>query len=587
MYTIIGLIGLLVILSGCDNNQRSLRERTEYKLYFLGGQSNMEGFGFNKDLPPDLNKSFNYVMIFQGNHVPDNDISGGNGVWELLQPGHGTGYTSDGKVNTHSDRFGPELSFGAYLQKENPDQKIAIIKYSRGGSSLQEGASGYGTWEPDCIGGNGINQYDNFLKTLKNAFSVNDIDGDGVEDKLVPAGIIWMQGESDAEYSETAALAYEKNLKRMIDLIRAALWCDDLPVVIGLIADSGNDEDGKMMDYIEIVQKAQQDFVNKDHFAKLVSSTEIYDFSDDWHYTSNAYIDLGKKFAEAVLKIEKEINKPIVVKGKLIEIPTFESWHIRPHYVNILLPENYDSTIKYPVIYMHDGQNLYQSVKDKQKDNWVSDAWKVDVVLDSLYKIGSIPEVIVVGIYNNRTYRYNEYMPQKSNPELRIILQGENIIDLPAGSKLTSDGYLKFIVNDLKPYIDKNYSTLSDKDHTIIIGSSMGGLISIYALCEYPDVFGKAACLSTHWQADDGVFIDKYLSEKIPAAGKHKIYFDYGTIGLDAYYESYQIRVDSIMERNGYNNKNWTTLKFIGADHSETAWRKRLDIPLTFLLGNN
>ena len=234
---------------------------------------------------------------------------------------------------------------------------------------MQEGASGYGSWEPDYDGGNGINQYDNFLKTLKNAYSVKDIDGDGVENKLVPAGIIWMQGESDAEYPETAALAYEKNLKRMMDLIRATLRSDDLPVVIGKITDSGNDEDGKMMDFIEIVHRAQEDFVDKDNFAKLVSSTEGYDFSDDWHYTSEAYIDLGGKFAEAVLQIEKEINKPIIVKGKLIEIPAFESWHIRPHYVNILLPENYDSTKKYAVIYMHDGQNLYQSVKDKQKDN--------------------------------------------------------------------------------------------------------------------------------------------------------------------------------------------------------------------------
>jgi len=168
---------------------------------------------------------------------------------------------------------------------------------------------------------------------------------------------------------------------------------------------------------------------------------------------------------------------------------------------------------------MHDGQNLYQSVKDNQKDNLINEAWKVDVVLDSLYKSGSIPEVIVVGIYNNRSYRYNEYMPQKSNPELRSIFLREKKIEFPAGSNLTSDGYLKFIVNDLKPYIDENYNTLTDKDNTIIIGSSMGGLISIYALCEYPDVFGKAACLSTHWQADDGVFIDEYLSEKIPEAG--------------------------------------------------------------------
>jgi len=182
-----------------------------------------------------------------------------------------------------------------------PDEKIALIKYSRGGSALEEGASGWGTWAPDFSDSNGINQYDNFLKTVHTALSFDDIDGDAIKDILIPYGIVWMQGESDAYHSEETAKKYEANLKRMIDLFRAAFHQDDLPCVIGRISDSGQDDDGKLMDYLEIVVKAQADFVEKDKNAAFVRSPENYDFLEDgWHYTSKDYIDLGKKFAEAL-----------------------------------------------------------------------------------------------------------------------------------------------------------------------------------------------------------------------------------------------------------------------------------------------
>ena len=275
-------------------------------VYYLGGQSNMEGFGFNKDLPAELDKSFGNVWIFQGNAVPDNDQSGGLGLWTNLRPGNGTGFTSNGISNTFQDRFGVELSFGATLMKHFPGQKTALIKYSRGGSSLQEKASGYGTWNPDYTEGNGLNQYDHFLKTVRNATSVCDIDGDGRVDVLVPAGIIWMQGEADACHTLETAQLYKENLRQMMTLMRAVFRDKNLPVVIGLIADSNMDEDGKMMDYLEIVQQAQRDFVADDKHAALVDATLGYSFiPDKWHFTSRDFIDLGKQFAEAVIKLEK------------------------------------------------------------------------------------------------------------------------------------------------------------------------------------------------------------------------------------------------------------------------------------------
>ena len=117
------------------------------------------------------------------------------------------------------------------------------------------------------------------------------------------------------------------------------------------------------------------------------------------------------------------------------------------------------------------------------------------------------------------------------------------------------------------------------------MGSSMGGLISAYALCEYPHVFGGAGCVSTHFPAGKGAVID-YLAKNLPKPGAHKLWFDYGTETLDALYEPYQRRMDAVMKAAGYTEgRDWITKKFPGAEHSEKSWRARVDQPLTFLLG--
>jgi len=155
-----------------------------------------------------------------------------------------------------------------------------------------------------------------------------------------------------------------------------------------------------------------------------------------------------------------------------------------------------------------------------------------------------------------------------------------------------SDDYLKFIVKELKPYIDRTYATHSDRQNTFIAGSSMGGLISLYALCEYPKIFGGAACISTHWV---GTFSPEnnpvpqaflsYLDAKLPDPNNPKLYFDCGDQALDALYPEIQAKVDALMKSKGYSDRNWLTRYFPGEDHSEKAWKKRLHIPLEFLLG--
>lgn len=300
--TTLTLIALLLPFIGTCQQVK----RDSIRVFYLGGQSNMEGFGKNAEIPDSIASSLNNVWIFHGNPAPDEDISGGLGKWAKLTPGHGRGFAYDGKENKLSDYFGPELSFAKKLQEYYPNEKIAIIKYSRSGTSLDSlAARKYGSFEPDYRGKNGINQYDHFLKTVRLAFDAKDIDNDGIEDYLIASGIIWMQGESDA-FEEEIANRYFANLKRLMDLIRATLHHDDLPVVIGKISDSGNNKAGKVYKFAEIVQFAQEKYASTDQNARIVRSTQTYEYNDLWHYDTSGYIDLGEKFADAIYLLNKK-----------------------------------------------------------------------------------------------------------------------------------------------------------------------------------------------------------------------------------------------------------------------------------------
>ncbi|MFT7589822.1 MAG: hypothetical protein ACI959_002042 [Limisphaerales bacterium] len=289
----------IMACSSPEKQQAINPEPLNIKVYYLGGQSNMEGFGYIRDLPSNYKNNINQAFIYQGNHVSDGDEMGGLGLWQTLTPGHGTGSHSDGNCITFGNRFGPELSFGVKIRQltEGP---IAIIKYARGGTALMRGY-GWGNWDTSTTLNN---QYDHCLNAIKGAFAQKDVNGDGVKDNLIPAGIIWMQGEADAQHKESAEV-YKENLTALIKGLRVSLGNEELPVVIGKIADSGRDEtDGKMMDYIEIVHQAQEAFIAEDCCAIYVTNTDNYSFlPDNWHYQSENYLNLGNAFAEAVYEL--------------------------------------------------------------------------------------------------------------------------------------------------------------------------------------------------------------------------------------------------------------------------------------------
>jgi predicted alpha/beta superfamily hydrolase len=282
-----------------------------------------------------------------------------------------------------------------------------------------------------------------------------------------------------------------------------------------------------------------------------------------------------------------------VSSGSLRHYDNFASQYIQPRAVDVWLPDGYSENEKYAVLYMHDGQMLFDA-----NVTWNKQEWRVDETAAQLIREKATRPFIVVAISNIGSLRHSDLFPRKPFETLpkkfqdslyqNGIKNGKPLFAIP----VNSDNYLKFIVKELKPFVEHTFSVKTGKENTFIMGSSMGGLISLYAICEYPDVFGGAGCLSTHWP---GIFLTKnnpipqaflnYMKQNLPSPMTNKLYFDYGDQTLDAMYEPFQKEADSIMMAKGYSAKNGMTQKFPGADHSEKSWAERLDVPLVFLLG--
>ncbi len=279
---------------------------------------------------------------------------------------------------------------------------------------------------------------------------------------------------------------------------------------------------------------------------------------------------------------------PQVAAGRIERLADFASKHVDARHVDVWLPDGYGSDgngKRYRVLYMHDGQMLFDA-----STTWNQQAWNVDTVLTRLMREGRIPDTIVVGIWNNGKFRHSEYYPQKFLPFVPEPLRAEFIAKALQG-KPRSDDYLRCLVEELKPAIDSRYATRTGREHTAIMGSSMGGLISIYAMNEYPQVFGAAAGVSTHWvgsgQANAALPLAafNYLQGRLADPATHRLYMDHGTLELDALYAPYQAFINQIVADRGYTVANSVSRVFEGTGHNERAWAARLEIPLLFLLG--
>jgi len=250
--------------------------------------------------------------------------------------------------------------------------------------------------------------------------------------------------------------------------------------------------------------------------------------------------------------------------------------HLDAREVDIWHPPGYDADAarRFPVLYMHDGQNLFDPAESDS-----GKAWRVDEVVTRLSAEGRAREAIVVGVWSSARRR-QDYMP-------RAPVQGHDPAGgdgAPPAAKLSSDAYVAFLVDELKPSIDAQYRTLPGRGDTVLVGSSMGALVSLYAAACHPEVFGRVGALSTHWPAGDGVVVD-WLADNLPDPATHRLYFDHGTRTLDADYAPYQSRMDQALRRHGYvDGRNWKSRVFTGDRHDEDDWHDRLPGALEFLL---
>jgi alpha-glucosidase len=224
----------------------------------------------------------------------------------------------------------------------------------------------------------------------------------------------------------------------------------------------------------------------------------------------------------------------------------------RTRKIWIYLPPDYTtSSKKYAVLYMHDGQNVFDDATSYAGE------WSVDEFMDSLKD----KACIVVGIDNGGTKRINEYCPYDFNTRI-----GGGGVQ----GKGEGDQYVDFLAKTLKPFIDKNYRTLSDKSHTYIAGSSMGGIISMYAVLKFPDVFGGAGVFSPAFWVGPKIFDDvKDKGSKVHS----KIYFYAGGKESDRMVPD-MMRVYDDMKKLSKPSENFTSFVDENAQHNEAAWRK-------------
>ena len=265
------------------------------------------------------------------------------------------------------------------------------------------------------------------------------------------------------------------------------------------------------------------------------------------------------------------------VRGRLVYWTDVRSAHLRPtRHVEIWLPPGYDSSsTRYPVIYMHDGQNLF----DPRIANTGVD-WGVDESVVRLVERGVISPVIVVGVWSTAE-RGPEYSPW----------QGAN-------------RYARFLIEELMPRVNREFRTLTGPANSAVIGSSMGGLLSFYLVTKHPDQFGACGCVSTHFPLSESVmrsistgsaagarpdtvpYITRDIAAGLKAPPRARYWFDYGTEGIDAVYGPTHQQVGDWLRRQGrVEGRDFVIRRYEGATHNEAAWRARLDDVLTFLFG--
>ena len=262
----------------------------------------------------------------------------------------------------------------------------------------------------------------------------------------------------------------------------------------------------------------------------------------------------------------------LVEDGRYRYIESLEFPNLLPRDIRVYLPADYDgdSAERYPVLYMHDGQNLYRDEDSSYGE------WTVDETLDALTVSGVVSPTIVVGV-DNTAERMTDYSPD---------------FDPGYGMGGKGDDYADFLVELVKPLIDSHFATRCNRANTHIAGSSMGGLISLHTYMRHPDVFGGVAALSPSLWWHDGVAMEHF--EAFDGRLPRRLWIDGGSLegaspgsGVVPALTTNIRRVrDVALERGMMLGESLGFLEDPGAAHNEYAWANRLDSILWFLLSD-
>jgi predicted alpha/beta superfamily hydrolase len=291
-------------------------------------------------------------------------------------------------------------------------------------------------------------------------------------------------------------------------------------------------------------------------------------------------------FAGALLGASPTAAQPT---GRFVEIAAVPSTNIAAPHVVVWLPPGYDgSNRRYPVAYMHDGQNLF--FPDRSNFNKV---WAADRAALRLIAAKRVAPFIIVGIDQPGEARFRQYFPERvverASPALRAILTRD------AKGPFAGDAYLRFLAQELKPLIDRRYRTQPGPESTATIGSSMGGLISCYAFTRLPRVFGRAGCVSTHWPLSGPEETAPYRAEIVRLwgdefrrglgrPGTRRLWMDHGDQTLDAHYPPYQAEITRAVAATGWRHgRDFVARAYPGTAHEENAWAARMDDIFAFL----
>ncbi|MDC8754005.1 alpha/beta hydrolase-fold protein [Erythrobacter sp. sf7] len=279
--------------------------------------------------------------------------------------------------------------------------------------------------------------------------------------------------------------------------------------------------------------------------------------------------------------------------GPLIEYEHVPAAGLPDQRLSIWLPPGYDvGERRYPVLYMHDGHNLF----DVAKSNF-NKIWAADKAMLAASASGKVEPHIIIGIWAPGADRYRQYLPRSAYDAVGGPLRAQ--MDATAGGEVVSDRYLAWIAGPLKSWVDTAFRTRPARDDTAIIGSSMGGLMSCYAFVERADVFGRAGCVSSHWPAIDPQIVegesdavkalwDGWFAARLGAPDGRRVWMDHGTATLDAYYAPYQQVIDKRFAAAGWvKGRDWQSKVYEGAEHEENAWAARLPEIFGWLLAKS